>query len=252
MAGGSHNRKSSDSLKHVLESEGKLKLCKCPLHRNKGNGTMVPQTKFKRHTLAGVQGMCADGKTLIDSISHTLKRLQLLCVVDERKAFEILNSFDNKYDELINNIKAIINNTLKLKNTNKLSNNEFKLYLLTKLDEELKTNATGFYDIKLKPEDKIDFNKILQKKFTSVILNKMELCKAYKNKHSNIPCINKCKHGIFCGKHKNNSKPLRISPSSSMITGITICKPVTYNLYKVISQTVIYNNFLQLIKAQNV
>ncbi len=32
MAGGSHNRKSSDSLKHVLESEGKLKLCKCPIH----------------------------------------------------------------------------------------------------------------------------------------------------------------------------------------------------------------------------
>lgn len=178
MAGGSHNRKSSDSLKHVLESEGKLKLCKCPLHRNKGNGTMVPQTKFKRHTLAGVQGMCAEGKTLIDSISHTLKRLQLLCVVDERKAYELLNSFDNKYDELINNIKAIINNTLKLKNTNKLPNNEFKLYLLTKLDEELKTNATGFYDIKLKPEDKIDFNKILQKKFTSTILNKMELTQA--------------------------------------------------------------------------
>ena len=73
----------------------------------------------------------------------------------------------------------------------------------------------------------------------------MELCKAYKNKQSNIQCINKCKHGIFCGKHKNNSKPLSILPSSSMITGITIFKPITYNLYKVISQTAIYNNFLQ-------
>ena len=177
---GSGARVTKDSLNHVLDSEGKQKLCKCPLHRNEGKGILLPKIKFKmqRGSKDGAQHMCAEGKTLIDSISHTLKRLQLLCVVDERKAFEILNSFDNKYNELINNIKAIINNTLKLKNTNKLSNNEFKLYLLTKLDEELKTNATGFYDIKLKSEDKIDFNKILQKKFTSTILNKMELTQA--------------------------------------------------------------------------
>ncbi len=178
MAGGSHNRKSSDSLKHVLESEGKLKLCKCPLHRNNGNGTMVSQTKFKRHTLSGVQGMCAEGKTLIDSISHTLKRLQLLCVVDEIKTFEILNSFDKKYDELINNIKNIIKRILLLKNLNNLPENEFKLFVLTKFDDELKTNSIGFYDVKLTPEDKIEFNKILQKKFTSEILNKMKITQA--------------------------------------------------------------------------
>jgi hypothetical protein len=178
MAGGSHNRKSSESLKHVLQSEGKLKLCKCPLHRNNGKGTMVSQTKFKRHTLSGVQGMCAEGKTLIDSFSHTLKRLQLLSVVDEERVFEILNDFDKKYDELVNNIKIIIKRILTLKNVNNLNKNEFKLYLLTKLDEELKTNATGFYDVKIKPEEKIAFNKILQNKFTSEVLNKMKITQA--------------------------------------------------------------------------
>lgn len=174
---GSGARVTKDSLNHVLDSEGKQKLCKCPLHRNEGKGILLPKILFRmqRGSKDGAQHMCYDGKTLIDSYSHTLKRLQLLSVVDDEKAFGILNSFDKKYDELINNIKIIIKRILSLKNENNLNKNEFKLYLLTKLDEELKTNATGFYDVKLNPDEKIDFNKILQNKFTSEILNKMEI-----------------------------------------------------------------------------
>ena len=72
----------------------------------------------------------------------------------------------------------------------------------------------------------------------------MELCKAYKNKHSNTQCINKCKYGIFCGKHKNNINLSSISSISS-ISSSSNSKPVKYNLYKVIAQSAIYNNFLQ-------
>lgn len=174
MSGGSHNRKSNESLKHVKDSVGKYKLCKCPLHRNKGAGTLIEQTKFKRHKKAGVQGMCAEGKTLIDSFSHTLKRLQLLAVVDINDAKTILNEFEAKYSLLIDNIMQIIVNVLNTPKPYRLSTNEFKLFLLTRLDEELKTNATGFYDVDLTATEKIEFNTILQKKFTNTILRKME------------------------------------------------------------------------------
>jgi len=74
------------------------------------------------------------------------------------------------------------------------------------------------------------------------ILDKMELCKAYKNIHSNIQCNNKIKYGCFCGKHKNSIKQICI-PSISSISSNS--KLVKYNLYKIVSQSAIYNNFLQ-------
>lgn len=105
MPGGSHNRVSKVSLAHVLSSKGKKRLCKCPLHRNGGRGTLVFQTEFKRHGENGVQGMCATGKTLIDSYSHTLKRLQLLAVVDPEEAFLALDNLSKEYESIVRKIK---------------------------------------------------------------------------------------------------------------------------------------------------
>ncbi len=178
MPGGSHNRKSNESLSHALNSKGKFKLCKCPLHRNNGMGTKVTLTKFKRHTKAGVQGMCADGKTLIDSFSHTLKRLQLLATVDLKTAINILENFDERYSVLIDSIKNIILKTYTEQLQNFDTENIFRLKLLTKLDEKLKTNVTGYYDVDLSNIDKIKFNKLLQSYFTKEILENMRATQA--------------------------------------------------------------------------
>jgi hypothetical protein len=175
MASGSHNRKSKDSLNHVLNSKGKLKLCKCPLHRNNGKGTLLDQTKFKRHTKDGVQGMCADGKTLIDSYSHTLKRLQLLAVVDIGIAFKLLDSFDKIFFPITSIIKDIITKTITQKKPSKINDYKHKLQLLTELDDNLKTNNTNFYDVDLPPADKVLFNKMLHAKINKPILQLMKI-----------------------------------------------------------------------------
>lgn len=58
-AGGSPNRDTEKSFEHAINAQGQFKICKCPIHYNKGKGTKVSLTKFKRHSIAGVQGMCA-------------------------------------------------------------------------------------------------------------------------------------------------------------------------------------------------
>ncbi len=110
--------------------------------------------------------MCAPGKTLIDSYSHMLKRLQLLAIVSPKEIDVAFADFDKKYAKLISNIKTIIRGVLETKKDPKLTNSEFKLFLLTKLDGALKTEKTGFYDIHLSPKEKIDFNEQLKKIFT--------------------------------------------------------------------------------------
>jgi hypothetical protein len=166
MPGGSHNRNTKQSLRHVLNSAGKSRLCKCPLHRNGGKGTLVLQTKFKRHGKAGIQGMCADGKTFIDSYSHMLKRLQLLAVSYPNEINVAFKKAPVKYGKIINNIKNIINKVLNTSNNLKLSENNFKLQLLTQLDKALKTKQTGMYDIEISPKNKLAFNEYLKNIFT--------------------------------------------------------------------------------------
>ena len=175
MPGGSHNRKSSSSLQHVLDSVNKSKLCKCPIHRNFGNGTMIPQTKFKRYGEDGVQNMCAEGKTLIDSYSHMLKRFQLLTIVDKEEAYKILDEADIKFKEITDKIRAIITQVLSMPNDENLESNEFNLFLLTELDKKLKTDKTGFYDAPLTKAEKIEFNEYLKQSFTEERLDEMEI-----------------------------------------------------------------------------
>lgn len=174
MPGGSHNRKSSVSLKHSLDSINKTKLCKCPIHRNFGIGTMIPQTKFKRYGDQGIQNMCAEGKTLIDSYSHMLKRFQLLTIVNKDEAYEILKRADLKFSVITNNIKSIIDKVLNIENRENMEDNEFKLFQLTELDKKLKTEKTGFYDIELSKDEKIEFNEYLKNSFTERRLFEME------------------------------------------------------------------------------
>lgn len=178
MPGGSHNRISRDSLSHALGSRGKMRLCKCPLHRNKGQGILLPQTEFKRHGRGSVQGMCATGKTLIDSYSHMLKRLQLLAVVRPSEIKKAFKGFDKKYNIIILKINEIIHHVLSIKKDARLSASEFKLFLLTRLDERLKTRETGFYDADLLPQEKIEFNESLKKIFTEGRLRLMEIIQA--------------------------------------------------------------------------
>ena len=175
MPGGSHNRRSSSSLQHVLDSANKSKLCKCPIHRNFGNGTMIPQTKFKRYGVDGVQNMCAEGKTLIDSYSHMLKRFQLLTIVEKEEAYKILDEADIKFKELTDKIRAIISQVLSMPNDKNLESNEFNLFLLTELDKKLKTDKTGFYDAPLTKAEKIEFNEYLKQSFTEERIDAMEI-----------------------------------------------------------------------------
>ena len=165
MPGGSHNRNTKKSLDHVFDSVGKFKVCKCPLHRNGGKGTKLSLLKFKRHG-SGSQGMCFEGKTLIDSYSHMLKRLQLLAVASPHEIEIAFSKAPKKYISLIKNIKDIIDQVLKTPNNLKFNKNEFNLFLLTELDKQLKTKETGFYDIKMLPDDKISFNEYLKDIFT--------------------------------------------------------------------------------------
>jgi hypothetical protein len=139
-----------------------------------GAGTMIPQTKFKRYGADGIQNMCAEGKTLIDSYSHMLKRLQLLTVVNKEEAYMILKNADIKYRSITQNIKSIIDSVLKIPNSTNLEPNHFKLFLLTELDKKLKTNKTGFYDALISKDEKIDFNEYLKKSFTEERLDQME------------------------------------------------------------------------------
>jgi hypothetical protein len=118
--------------------------------------------------------MCATGKTLIDSYSHMLKRLQLLAVVDPKEVAKAFLSFDRKYQPLITKIKTIIESVIKTGKERGLSENEYKLLLLTKLDVALKTSATGFYDAPLTSEDKFAFNEELKKIFTPARLARMQ------------------------------------------------------------------------------
>ncbi len=164
--GGSHNRDSSKSYEFAMDSIGKFKTCKCPLHYNKGNGTEVELTKFRRHKV-GNQGMCADGKTLIDSYSHQLKRLQLWFTVDEKIIETVFISFPKKYTLLTNKIKKLVIKVLQEKYTGSTTN--IKLQKLTKLDYEIKTKATGFYEVDLTEKEKYEFNELLKNLLTDEI-----------------------------------------------------------------------------------
>jgi 5-methylcytosine-specific restriction endonuclease McrA len=157
-----------------MGSKHKTKLCKCPLHRNGGAGVILPQTKFKRHGSDGVQGMCAEGKTLIDSYSHMLKRLQLLAVVDKKEAFNLLSQAGPQFKILTDRIYEIIELTLATPNSDNLNPSEYKLFLLTELDKTLKTEKSGFYDAPISPDTKIAFNEYLKTAFTPDRLDLME------------------------------------------------------------------------------
>ena len=173
---GSGARDTKNALEYAKSCRGKSKLCKCALHRNKGNGTLLDKIKFKmkRGSIDGAQHWCYEGKTLIDSYSHMLKRLQLLAVVDIKEVNDILKKADNDFIELTQNIKNIISEVLQIPNEQKLDKNEFKLFLLTCLDKKLKTKATGFYDVDLKPKDKFRFHEYLKSSFSYKRLLKME------------------------------------------------------------------------------
>jgi hypothetical protein len=160
-AGRSHNRDTEKSFEHAINSQGQYKICKCPLHYNKGKGTKVSLTKFKRHSISGVQGMCAEGKTLIDSYSHQLKRLQLYFICFPNQINIAFKTIPKKYNYIIDKIIEITNSVLTIKNSKKLSPINFQLYKITLLDEKLKTKATGFYEADLSIDDKYNFNAIL-------------------------------------------------------------------------------------------
>lgn len=174
---GSAARVTKDELEYAKSCLGKVKLCKCPLHRNNGKGVELPKEKFKMQRSAkdGSQHMCYDGKTLIDSYSHMLNRLQLLAIVDIKEVKDILDNADNIFIGITKKIKSIICEVLRMPNKDKLSEKEFKLFLLTQLDKKLRTKKTGFYDVDLKPKDKFRFNEHLKSSFTIQRLTKMEI-----------------------------------------------------------------------------
>ena len=168
--GGSHHRDSTKSYDFVMDSIGKFKICKCPIHYNFDNGTEVSLTKFRRQGDSN-QGMCAEGKTLIDSYSHQLKRLQLLFTVDESAVETIFNNFPKQFNRLTKNIKKIVTTTLRA--NYKGSNKIIKLQKLTALDKYLKTKETGFYEIDLREKDKYYFNELIKSIFTDELKHKL-------------------------------------------------------------------------------
>lgn len=122
--------------------------------------------------------MCAEGKTLIDSYSHQLKRLQLLAVAEPEEVEVAFSKFEKKYEPLISNIKNVIKRVLAEPKPKDIPASEYKLWLLTELDRKLKTKDTNFYDINLTASEKIEFNEFLKKIFTPERLERMEQAQA--------------------------------------------------------------------------
>jgi hypothetical protein len=122
--------------------------------------------------------MCAEGKTLIDSYSHMLKRLQLLVTASPGIERTVFRDFDQKYAPIVQNILGIINSVFREARQKKLNENKQKLTILTKLDKKLKTLATGFYDVDLSAKEKKNFHEMLKNIFTPDRLELMEVAQA--------------------------------------------------------------------------
>lgn len=190
--GGSHQRDTNKAILSAINAKNLKLNCKCPIHYNDGKGTEIDASNFNRcsKSSTGYQGMCASGKTEIDSFSHKLKRI--LTIASFSSNMKELNYilekiFDDIDSPIKKNIIDIINKNIKFSfeldddyqyiynqyieiyknyyNLNEITNlslkNFFILSRIKILESKLKSKSVGLYTSKINLKDFQNINKKL-------------------------------------------------------------------------------------------